>query len=303
MDFNNIKQQGYWKDTANTLNDNFNKIAAEMDRISELTERGKGMFITLTDLQTAYPRPNEGDWALVGTSLPATVYVGKNGQWTPSGGTGGNGSIDLNGYLKSERITDITEILDGEIYPLVIELKTTPDPVEFTGTEQRVTVSWDIKKNDIPATVSRVLLTQDGVNLDASVTANGSKEAIVNKDGSITFRLEAVADGKASASYNYLQMVRPMYFGFSNAESGVQFSALEKQAIKTEPSGTYSITNGNAANYMWLCVPSSMVITSVKVGGTGIPLQSPELVQSNSYRCYRSTSAYATVGKVTIEVE
>lgn len=302
MDFNNIKQQGYWKDTANSLNDNFNRIGAELAKIAGLTERSKGMFITLVDLQLAYPKPTDGDWALVGIALPASVYVGKNGKWTASGGTGGTGSVDMGGVLKSTKITDLTEILGSEVYPIVIELTATPSPVEFTGTEQNVTIGWKITKNSSPATLSKLSLTQDGVNLDIPTVASGSKTAVVNKDGTIVFRMEAVVNGRGSSEFCYLQMIRPMYFGFSNATTAVQFSGLTKQAPATSPNGTFQLTNGNAANYLWLCVPSSMTIGGVRIGNSSIPLQPAELVQSNSYRCYRSTSAIASTGSLSVVI-
>ena len=110
MDFNQIKQQGYWKDTAEALNDNFNRVGAEIDKLQEKTDKAKGLFSSLGNLQTAYPNPVDGDWAYVGTTFPAKIYIAQEGAWVDSGGTGGT-EIPLTEYLQSAKVTDLTEIL------------------------------------------------------------------------------------------------------------------------------------------------------------------------------------------------
>lgn len=112
MDFNQIKDQGYWKDAAESLNDNFNRIGAELNNLSDKTEKAKGMYASLGNLQAAVPNPADGDWAYVGTSFPAEIYIAKSGVWTDSGGTGGTEVPTLNEYLQSSKITDISEILN-----------------------------------------------------------------------------------------------------------------------------------------------------------------------------------------------
>lgn len=113
MDFNKIQPEGYWRNTSESLNDNFNKVSAELDKISQKTSKDKGLFSSLDNLKNIYPEPEDGDWALVGTSLPAELYSALNGEWTKSGGTGGGDSqINLSDYIKSEQITDISQILD-----------------------------------------------------------------------------------------------------------------------------------------------------------------------------------------------
>ena len=56
----------------------------------------KGYFLSLTDLNDAYPAPADGDYAFVSESgLPGPIYIAKNGVWTDSGKTGGP-SLDIN---------------------------------------------------------------------------------------------------------------------------------------------------------------------------------------------------------------
>lgn len=56
----------------------------------------KGYFLSLTDLNDAYPAPADGDYAFVSESgLPGPIYIAKNGVWTDSGKTGGP-TLDIN---------------------------------------------------------------------------------------------------------------------------------------------------------------------------------------------------------------
>lgn len=54
----------------------------------------KGLFLTPEALAEAYPWPEPGWWALVGTTLPADLYVESEGLWTATGGTGGELTAD-----------------------------------------------------------------------------------------------------------------------------------------------------------------------------------------------------------------
>ena len=70
------------------------------------------LFSTLKLLEEAVPSPVVGDWAIVGDTIPGPIYECKiKGAWSPTGTTGGGGSVDLNGYLTAEEIDDVTSIL------------------------------------------------------------------------------------------------------------------------------------------------------------------------------------------------
>lgn len=121
MNLDQVKQQGYWEDAAESLNSNFNKIGTEIDAIKEKTERSKGLFSNVEELKRTIPNPIDGDWALVGSSFPAQIYIAKGGQWIDTGETGGP-EIALNDYLKYRSVDENNnvELLDpyGEVaYP------------------------------------------------------------------------------------------------------------------------------------------------------------------------------------------
>lgn len=54
----------------------------------------KGLHASLQALEQAYPRPRAGWWALVGTTLPATLYVVEEGCWASTGKQVAAGSTD-----------------------------------------------------------------------------------------------------------------------------------------------------------------------------------------------------------------
>ena len=66
----------------------------------------KGLFTTPDKLKETYPRPRNGWWALVGTSLPAPIYAAMDGEWVPTGGKGGDVSVE-GGDAYSESIKEI----------------------------------------------------------------------------------------------------------------------------------------------------------------------------------------------------
>lgn len=55
----------------------------------------KGLYPDEAKLRKAYPLPRDGWWALVGDSLPATLYVAHSGSWEATGKTVGGDGVDL----------------------------------------------------------------------------------------------------------------------------------------------------------------------------------------------------------------
>ena len=112
MELNTIYKTGTWSEAADRLNNNFGKTSTEVEKVKQSGFRGKGLFPTLESLKAAIPSPIVGDWAIVGDTIPGPIYQCKTkGEWSPTGATGGAGSIDLTGYLTAEGIDDATSIL------------------------------------------------------------------------------------------------------------------------------------------------------------------------------------------------
>ena len=88
----------------------------------------KGIFATLTDLQTAYPEPRDGWLAGVGTSSPFTAYIGDDGEWSATGGTIAI-TIDLSDYVSKEDYDDLEDDVEdlADKVPITLWPEKTPD--------------------------------------------------------------------------------------------------------------------------------------------------------------------------------
>ena len=58
----------------------------------------RGLFPTVEALKSQCPLPHAGWYALVGDTLPATVYMGVDGEWVTMGKQGGNPTLDSSKY-------------------------------------------------------------------------------------------------------------------------------------------------------------------------------------------------------------
>ena len=76
----------------------------------------KGLFLSEESLNSAYPNPKSGWAALVGTTLPAHVYMAIDGKWTPQYNddgtpkTGGEFNLALDDYV--DQVNDLSDRVD-----------------------------------------------------------------------------------------------------------------------------------------------------------------------------------------------
>lgn len=67
-----------------------------------------GLYPTSSALEAAWPSPKVGDYAFVGDSFPAAIYVCETeGEWTDSGEEYDGDSVDLSDYAKKEEVAEI----------------------------------------------------------------------------------------------------------------------------------------------------------------------------------------------------
>lgn len=106
--FNNIPFSAKWSEIADSLNTNFSLAYVQFVQMATATTRSKGLFANLAVLNETYPYPSVGDWALVGNSIPAKVYLCEvRGVWHDTGTTGGGGSIELTNYATKAEIASL----------------------------------------------------------------------------------------------------------------------------------------------------------------------------------------------------
>lgn len=70
---------------------------------------GKGLYETVGKLNSAYPNPENGWFALVGNTLPADIYRAWGGVWEATGQKGGEPVLEL------ARLTELSESLENEV--------------------------------------------------------------------------------------------------------------------------------------------------------------------------------------------
>lgn len=70
---------------------------------------GKGLYETVDKLNSAYPNPENGWFALVGDTLPADIYRAWGGEWKATGQKGGEPVLELT------KLTELSESLENEV--------------------------------------------------------------------------------------------------------------------------------------------------------------------------------------------
>ena len=70
---------------------------------------GKGLYETVEKLNSAYPNPENGWFALVGDTLPADIYRAWGGEWKATGQKGGEPVLEL------AKLTELSESLENEV--------------------------------------------------------------------------------------------------------------------------------------------------------------------------------------------
>jgi hypothetical protein len=98
--FNTVPNTGTFGNAVNKINENFLLAKVAIDGIELSTTKNKGIFTSVSSLETTVPSPNMGDWAGVGTAFPVKLYVCNTaGTWVDSGSTWNGGDINLSDYV------------------------------------------------------------------------------------------------------------------------------------------------------------------------------------------------------------
>ena len=111
MDLRTIKQNITWGEAAADINLNFSEVNNVIESDFSKTSLAKGLFPDLESLKSAYPYPEIGCWAYVGTSFPAYYYTWNGTSWVRSDDQIMPEDVSLYGYITSEQVSDPTRIL------------------------------------------------------------------------------------------------------------------------------------------------------------------------------------------------
>lgn len=180
----------------------------------------------------------------------------------------------------AERLNDV----EDKVFPLALSVS--GGGTFEKGTTQTITVKWTLKKGDSVVTAESVTVNDE--------TATGTSKQFTGVKQTTTYAVQATYQGKTTQGSTTATFVAPMYFGFAAASqvSGLDVDSLGKQAIKTSPNGSYTLSNATTGHYLWLCVPSSMTIYKVASSGFDVPMEAAQEASTevDTYRCYRSSS-------------
>lgn len=112
---NNVPSSGTFGGSINQVNHNFGLVKDAIDGLEGRTIRSKGLFPTQAALIAAYPSPKVGDYAYVGSSLPATIYDCEvEGTWHNTQQQGGSESVPLNNYPTKSEMNAAIEAIEIE---------------------------------------------------------------------------------------------------------------------------------------------------------------------------------------------
>ena len=109
MELNEIKKTASWGQVATSINENYQKINSEVTKLKYTTNKCKGLHATGDALKAAFPEPLDGDWAIIGKTVPGPIWMATGGIWSNTGTTGGGGTIDVAGYATSEQLDAVNK--------------------------------------------------------------------------------------------------------------------------------------------------------------------------------------------------
>lgn len=132
---NKTPTTGKFGDVAKTIDTNFGLIVTKLMELSEASkakEMNCGFYSSETELKTAYPNPDKGMMAYVGSGTDYTVYRCKvDGTWTATSETFKiNISVDLSTYATKEALAQVKGSVDnlllGAVYGGIATRTTNP---------------------------------------------------------------------------------------------------------------------------------------------------------------------------------
>lgn len=237
----------------------------------------------------------------------ASMWI--NGAWASFGGSGGEvtGAVRYDevqvledaqktqareniGAASQKDVDDINQILFTQYTAL--SMSRTPALFE-KGVETNVTLNWSTKFNNQEIEPDSLEVKKGSEVLTSDKTLKTIGDSVTDTQA---YSMTAVIKGITKTASVTVNAYYPMYFGASakNALESADILAMTKQPIKSSPAGNATVEVG-ANEYLWLCVPSTMSVNSVKSGGFDVPMAAPVTVAvdgKGDYKCYRSASPF-----------
>jgi hypothetical protein len=118
-----IQTNTTWSDAANVINNNNDKINAELTSLKSSTTNFKGYFTDISSLQSAFPNPKDGQSAWVGSPYPGTVYKANSGSWTNTSEVPSVPEVELNDYYDKMQVDSMMKLQDDNLKESIAELE------------------------------------------------------------------------------------------------------------------------------------------------------------------------------------
>lgn len=105
-----IKVDSDWGTEAARINQNFQNMNTDLEKVKSATTKFRGYFTSETGLKQKYPFPKVGDTAWVGEPYPGKVYdVVTDGTWHNTDTAPDTESVELQDYAKKAELTELVE--------------------------------------------------------------------------------------------------------------------------------------------------------------------------------------------------
>jgi hypothetical protein len=183
MELNEIKKTGNWGEAATAINANNQKIDSEVTKLKYATNKCKGLHATGDALKLAFPTPVDGDWAIVGKTVPGPIWAATDGVWSSTGESGGVGGIDATGYATVEQMNNVQKTADAakglassanstasSALNTASGAKTTADAAAADASDAKINA-----EDAINASVSAAAVATDAKNKAGSALANAEQ--------------------------------------------------------------------------------------------------------------------------------
>lgn len=109
-----VKTDSDWGTEASVINQNFQNVSADLEKVKSSTTKFKGYFTTEESLKNKFGSPKIGDTAWVGEPYPGIVYdVQTDGRWHNTSKVPDTGSVELQDYATREELTELEEKIEG----------------------------------------------------------------------------------------------------------------------------------------------------------------------------------------------
>lgn len=268
---NKTPTSGKFSDVAKVLDTNFGLVVAklmEIDESSKAKEMNCGFYSSESELKTAYPNPEKGMMAYVGSGTDYTVYRCKtDGTWTTTGETFKvNISVDLSTYATKDALQAVSDkadaLMQGAVYCGIAARITNPGtpktkvfylPTEvgeyanFGGlsvAENEIAFlyydgsEWKKHSVDLSAAIKSIKDTADKAVTDASnalkkadvanATANANKANLESAVGRIG-TLEQSVDGMTSSIPKMVSMTETAYEALEMKDPDTYYMLTEEE--------------------------------------------------------------------------